>query len=321
MVVQGEMFMAEIRNSNRSPSVGEIADFLLYGKSGLNKYEIKKWVPLLGGTGLGDLFMGQAPELMDDTSYYGLNALLNGGNRASGGLGTLQPKRETFDAAMLGMDATGLASLTAKMGGNLSKAALNKMAIEAGNLSRRKFLKGSAAVAGGAALGGLMKLGKETGEQVAKHSTDNVAAKVAKEAPKKYKYNSLKEYSDGVKNYVNTNIDNLSGYGDTKEQIMKEILLGDEQLYTSMKAGEAHGFDNQQIEEILNEFSPQAKAEMKHFKDKVYPDLSYEHASAKYSDSLYNEPLDYDRLVEKEIDNDQWINYLDDYVNRNNYYK
>lgn len=264
--------------------MGAIADALLSGKSGLNEYEIKKWMPLIGGTGLGDMFMGQAPELVNDMSYYGPQAAFRGGNRVSGGLGTLQPKRETFDAAMLGMDATGLASLVTKMGGKLSKSALNKMAMEAGNLSRRDFLKGSAAVAGGAALGGLLKLGK--------HSTDNVAAKVAKEAPKRYKYNSLKEYSDGVNNYVNTNIDNLSGYGDTKEQIMKEILLGDEQLYTSMKAGEAHGFDNQQIKEILNEFSPQAKAEMKEFKNLYRSGYNQLGGDAYYGDLSWPDMLD-----------------------------
>ena len=267
---QDRTYMANIRNSQRSTSMGAIADALLSGKSGLNEYEIKKWMPLIGGTGLGDLFMGQAPELVNDISYYGPQAAFKGGNRASGGLGTLQPKRETFDAAMLGMDATGLAALTAKMGGNLSKAALNKMAIEAGNLSRRKFLKGSAAVAGSAALGGLLKLGKEAGEQVAKHSTDNIANKVAKEAPKKYKFNSLKEYNDYL-NDLSYDAENFMAKGRNLEY--KRFLAEEEEkLYNKIKfsketdrLGTVDLFDNP--EEVLNAFSPQAKAEMKIFKN------------------------------------------------------
>lgn len=245
--------------------MGAIADALLSGKSGLNEYEIKKWMPLIGGTGLGDMFMGQAPELVNDMSYYGPQAAFKGGNRVSGGLGTLQPKRETFDAAMLGMDATGLASLVTKMGGKLSKSALNKMAMEAGNLSRRDFLKGSAAVAGGAALGGLMKLGKETGEQVAKHSTDNVAAKVAKEAPKKYKFNSLKEYNDYLNDRSRVSSGGISPRGEETSYIDWDAKAGlaqeDEALYR-----EAKDLGGIEYEAKLNEFSPQAKAEMKNLK-------------------------------------------------------
>jgi len=286
MVVQDKAYMANIKNSNRSASMGAIADALLSGKSGLNEYEIKKWMPLIGGTGLGDIFMGQAPELVDDVSYYGPQAAFKGGNRASGGLGTLQPKRETFDAAMLGMDATGLASLVTKLGGKLSKSALNKMAIEAGNLSRRDFLKGSAAVAGGAALGGLLKLGRETGEQVAKHSTDNVVSTAAKDAPKKYKYNSPKEYADGLNRRPadeiapdlnpmydqelphNYNMVNDPKYVDGYSRYIKENLASnDEALYNKAKTLIAKDKPiNYQEADSFGAFSPQAKAEMKELK-------------------------------------------------------
>ena len=420
MVVQDKAYMANIKNSNRSASMGAIADALLSGKSGLNEYEIKKWLPLIGGTGLGDIFMGQAPELVDDVSYYGPQAAFKGGNRVSGGLGTLQPKRETFDAAMLGMDATGLASLVTKMGKgslNLAKSGLynnkinklistpkqeiddaynwsvsqganfptesegkawikdllsrskraaleekhdlpvdkvsemlknltqeqfqkergySKKAIDnwnsylstvekgknynldmdtiagleynptapnynelyksgqhplynrslnnlfkSGDLSRRDFLKGSAAVAGGVALGGLLKLGKETGEQVAKHSTDNVASKVAKEAPKKYKYNSLKEYADDLNRRTadeiapdlnpmydqelphNYNMVNDPKYVDGYSRYIKENLA----LYNKAKTLIAKDKPiNYQEADSFGAFSPQAKAEMKELK-------------------------------------------------------
>ena len=297
--------MANIKNSQRSASLGAIADALLSGKSGLNEYEIKKWMPLIGGTGLGDLFMGQAPELVNDISYYGPQAAFKGGNRVSGGLGTLQPKRETFDAAMLGMDATGLAALTAKLGGNLSKAALNKMAIEAGNLSRRNFLKGSAAVAGGAALGGLLKL--------AKHSTDNVANKVAKEAPKKYKFNSLKEYNDYL-NDLSYDAENFMAKG--RELEYKRFLAEEEEkLYNKIKfsketdrLGTVDLFDNP--EEVLNAFSPQAKAEMKHFKTK-YKAYTDSYNEMKLTDRYHPEFEDYAEGTPYP-DIEHWSFFLDD---------
>lgn len=135
-------------------------------------------------------------------------------------------------------------------------------------MDRRQFNKTAAASAAGAAVGGGLLSKFIPKAKVADKLPE--ATQVAKVADKiessPYKYNTLKEYLDNVDEYVTTNIDNLSGYGDTKEQIMKEILLCDEYLYTSMKAGQRAGFDKQHTKDVLNEFSPQAKKEMKEFK-------------------------------------------------------
>ena len=335
--------MDNIQATPRSDILGRIADLLKQGKEYANQYQVLPQVPMLGGTGLGDLFMGRAPELMDNISYDGIRGATRGGNLATGGIGTYGARPEVADAALLGMDVAGLGGL-AKLGG---KAAMRKMdksvedavyqaitrqfdlnkmepkhaaapwpkdtsaqallpprelwntvprempkakptiekAQEHINMSRRDFLKKSGAIAGSAALGGglLRKFSDNVVEDVVPKVLDNTATA----SIKKYKFNTLQDYIDNLKGLAADegeiayhengafdmgwdawddawyHPDNPNGY----DNFIKRRLLGDEQLYSSMKAGQADGFSPQEIEETLNMFSPQAKQEMKAFKD------------------------------------------------------
>jgi len=59
----------EIKASPRNQTLGKVADKLARLRDLANKYEVLPQVPLLGGTGIGDLLMGQAPEEVSNWSY------------------------------------------------------------------------------------------------------------------------------------------------------------------------------------------------------------------------------------------------------------
>lgn len=59
----------EIKASPRNQTLGKVADKLARLRDLANKYEVLPQVPLLGGTGIGDLLMGQAPEEISNWSY------------------------------------------------------------------------------------------------------------------------------------------------------------------------------------------------------------------------------------------------------------
>lgn len=61
--------MAEMKASPRNKTLGKVADKLARLRDLANKYEVLPQVPLLGGTGIGDLLMGQAPEEISNWSY------------------------------------------------------------------------------------------------------------------------------------------------------------------------------------------------------------------------------------------------------------
>lgn len=246
-----------ITNSPRNRYTGTLADTLSSAKAYGDQYEVSPWVPLLGGTGLGTLFMGKAPELVDDVSYQGLKALYRGGNLATGGIGTFQPDKRTFDAAMLGLDAAGITKgLTAL--GNLGEAGLNRVAKAADkrfSQSRRDFLKKSAALGGTAAIGGLglgalRQVGKETGEQV------------ATAAPSRYRFNTLNEYLKDVE----ARAEKANPYDGRpiseirREQRKSNILQNDAAMYKAAK--NPNDIQSKSNAYRLTEFSPQAKAEM-----------------------------------------------------------
>ena len=154
--------------------------------------------------------------------------------------------------------------------GTMSNFVLRK-AIEDGviNLSRRDFLKKSAGIAGGSAaasIPGAKLLQKFAPEERA------VTKEAIVEAAPSHEYNSLKDYLDDMVMFAKEDYkaaDLRYGPKFTKEQWLKERLLADEQLYSSMKAGQAHGFDENTTKRVLNSFSPQAKKEMKEFKKAV----------------------------------------------------
>lgn len=284
--------MDTIQTSPRNIYTGAAADALLAAKRGANKYEVKDWVPLLGGTGLGDLFMGKAPELADDISYQGLSALHRGGNLATGGIGTYGLDPRTVDAAFLGADAYGLG----KLGKYLAQRSGQKLLDGAHNVSRRDFLKKSTALGGTAALGGLglgalRTIGRESGE---------VAAKAA--GPQKYRFNSLKEYNDYLDEAADAEVSiarseaglpadyeprgTLSGSPFETANWKRNIAVQDENMYNAAKEAaknpnklapppmEVNPVTGESVSH-LNAFSPQAKAEMKAFKQQTADWINY----------------------------------------------
>lgn len=221
--------MPNLQASPRSDLLGFIADKLKAGKFFGNKYEILKQIPLLGGTGLGDLFLGNSPELSDDMSY-NLSSVIRGGNRATGGLGTYTLDKRSADLGMTLADALGIGTGTAKLGGKGLNTLLNKSGFDAtrraflegkasglnqptneaitstlstGNdilqtpVSRRNVLKGAVLAGGAVAAPSLLKnFSKEvehTVPKVAEHSIDNIV-----NSGIKHKYNTLAEYFDDV---------------------------------------------------------------------------------------------------------------------------
>lgn len=279
--------MPNLQASPRNGLLGFIADKLKSGKSYSNKYEILKQIPLLGGTGLGDLFLGNSPELTDDMSY-NLSSAIRGGNRATGGLGTYTLDKRSADLGMTLADALGIGTGVTKLGAKGLNSLLNKSGFDSSRraflegktsalnkptnetvtstlspideilktpVSRRNVLKG-AAVAGGVAVAPslLRNFSKDV---------EHVVPKVAETLQNKHMYDSLDEYLADVSHYshVSTDYPGLS-----PREIYKDVLQGDEQLYESMKAGQAQGFDEDYMKSLLNQFSPKAKQEMNIFK-------------------------------------------------------
>lgn len=236
--------MPNLQASPRSDLLGFIADKLKAGKFFGNKYEILKQIPLLGGTGLGDLFLGNSPELSDDMSY-NLSSVIRGGNRATGGLGTYTLDKRSADLGMTLADALGIGTGTAKLGGKGLNTLLNKSGFDAtrraflegkasglnqptneaitstlstGNdilqtpVSRRNVLKGAVLAGGAVAAPSLLKnFSKEvehTVPKVAEHSIDNIV-----NSGIKHKYNTLAEYFDDVtkssSKYYQDDLDNF----------------------------------------------------------------------------------------------------------------
>lgn len=221
--------MPNLQASPRSDLLGFIADKLKAGKSFGNKYEILKQIPLLGGTGLGDLFLGNSPELADDMSY-NLSSAIRGGNRATGGLGTYTLDKRSADLGMTLADALGIGTGIAKLGGKGLNTLLNKSGFDAtrraflegkasglnqptneaitstlstGNdilqtpVSRRNVLKGAVLAGGAVAAPSLLKnFSKEvehTVPKVVEHSIDNIV-----NSGIKHKYSTLSDYFKDV---------------------------------------------------------------------------------------------------------------------------
>lgn len=295
--------MDELKATPRNAVLGRLADVLQSGKDAANKYYILPQVPLVGGTGLGDLFMGKAPELFNDMSYDGIKAAIRGGNLATGGLGTYGARPAVADAALLGMDVAGLGK---GLGGISKKSAsvLYDKLLEGGtSLSRRDALKklgaiSGSAVAGGTGLGTLRKISDNTLADVvsaAPKIMDNVAATAAN----KYKFNTLADYFAYVRNladeegYIAYHEHGASDMGrDAWDEIfydpanpqgydsnVRRILKNDGEFYNTHKADIAAGREptpwRVEVDPNTGEFvsihadevlSPQAKQEMREYK-------------------------------------------------------
>ncbi len=262
--------MPNLQASPRSDLLGFIADKLKAGKSFGNKYEILKQIPLLGGTGLGDLFLGNSPELTDDMSY-NLSSAIRGGNRATGGLGTYTLDKRSADLGMTLADALGIGTGVAKLGGKGLNSLLNKSGFNAsrraflegkasglsqptneaitstlstGNdilqtpVSRRNVLKGAALAGGVAAAPSLLRnFSKEiehTIPKVAEHSVDNVV-----NSGIKHKYNTLAEY---ISDMDKKSYDYAFSEGTRLEELSR-LLKQDESTYKIHKSN-AKSYNN-----------------------------------------------------------------------------
>ena len=306
--------------SPRNSLLGYLSDKLATGKGYANKYEILPQIPLLGGTGLGDLFLGKSPELLDDMSY-NMSSAIRGGNRATGGLGTYTLDKRSADLGMTMADMYGLSKGLTSLGKYGAKKLIDKSgfdetrraflegkakgleeptndtvstSIDAINevlqkpISRRDLMKKSAIVAGGGAalaatpslLRNFAKEAEHTIPKVAEHAADNVAVNTVK----KYKYNTLKDYLDEV-----TQLSEEYGfYKDEQNDALFKLLKDDEYAYETAKRfkekygsiegyhnspqgiwDKQHGFDatsqGTNLQRV-DEFSPQAKQEMKALK-------------------------------------------------------
>jgi len=262
--------MGNLQTSSRNSILGTIADILSSGKTYANKYEILPQIPLLGGTGLGDLFLGKSPELLDDMSY-NISSVIRGGNRATGGLGTYTLDKRSADLAMTMADIYGLSKGISSLGKYGAKKLIDKSgfdetrraflegkakglaeptndtvstSIDAINnvlqkpISRRDLIKKSAIVAGGGAalaatptlLRNFAKEAEHTIPKVAEHAADNIAVNTSKN----YKFNTLQEYL----------IDAMERSGHHKywepdfdyfPDLLKEVLKQDEYAYETAK--------------------------------------------------------------------------------------
>jgi hypothetical protein len=260
--------------SPRGVASGALADTLLKAKAAGDRYEVKDWVPLLGGTGLGTMFMGNAPELFNDMSYYGPSAAIKGDNLATGGIGTYKPDPRTLDAAFLAADATGLASIGSKLG----KAGYRKVVDKAVGMpsieGRRDFMSKGAALAAATALGtGALKLGKQGMDALPKVA-DNAAATVAK----KYKYNNLGDYLKELDTLADRKATvEMAAIRDTSplfqsnaakmKAVKKREWLGKLAAENEANYAKQKGLKSKGDKEVLDAFSPQTKEEMRAFKE------------------------------------------------------
>lgn len=104
----------EIKASPRNRTLGKVADKLTRLKALANKYEVLPQVPLLGGTGIGDLLMGEAPEEVTNWSYGNLPMQVpEMSNIPQMKTGRAQSVADTL---FLGADIGALGGLAAKLG-------------------------------------------------------------------------------------------------------------------------------------------------------------------------------------------------------------
>ena len=196
--------------------------------------------------------------------------------------------------------------------------------------SRRNFIKGSAAVGAGTLLASKLKLIDDVLKQVPVEATKPATKEVTK-AVSKHKFNSLKEYNDYLNQeapkYVN-NIDpqnasawktKLANEDEALYKKVKEI----EELYNKGGTGSESFADyatHSNNRHVLDYFSPQAKAEMKQFKQ-IVDEYKWDNAGGKMYDEnphMYNYPdMDTEKLINKyyEKDTTHWSDLLDDYIN------
>lgn len=309
--------MADLKAPKRNDVIGRLADILQSGKDTANQYQILPQVPLIGGTGLGDMFMGKAPELINDISYDGLQAAIRGGNTATGGIGTYGARPAVADAALLGLDVAGIGKGLGGLSRRSASAIYDKLVSGGTSLSRRDALKKLGAITGGAAVtGGTLGVARKLLDNVATDVAPKIADNVAVQAAKKYKFNSLGEYIASVKHRAKEEARIQAeefGIGFSEKDLpnsvddwTRQMLKQDEDFYTNYKLRtsseleptpweidynpETNQFTSLFADEVL---SPQAKQEMKDFKTattKLHTDYGGTNPNTQWLEWIVNAP-------------------------------
>lgn len=119
---------ATIGPTPRNPVMGGVADFVRGVRDLANEYEIKQFVPLLGGMGVGDLLMGKSPEELEEWAYG--NAPMRVPEMTSVPMIKTGRKEQLADTMFLGMDAVGLG----KSAGVVARTTAKKLGPKAGQM-------------------------------------------------------------------------------------------------------------------------------------------------------------------------------------------
>jgi hypothetical protein len=132
--------MGEIKPTPRNPVMGGVADFVRGVRDLANQYEIKNFVPLLGGMGVGDLLLGKSPEELEEWAYG--NAPMTMPPSGTGGFVPVMKtgrREQLADTVFLGADAAGLGKGLGVAGKALAK--------ETGKQLNRAILDGTGPLA------------------------------------------------------------------------------------------------------------------------------------------------------------------------------
>jgi hypothetical protein len=133
--------MPEMRATPRNPAMGGVADFVRGVRDLANQYEIKDFVPLLGGMGVGDLLLGKSPEELEEWAYG--NSPMRIPEMSNVPIVKTGRKEQLMDTMFLGVDAAGIG----KGAGVAGKAAAKKLGPKAaemveGALQRQGLMPG-----------------------------------------------------------------------------------------------------------------------------------------------------------------------------------
>jgi len=115
----------------RNPIMGGVADFVRGVRTLANQYEIKEFVPLLGGMGVGDLLVGKSPEELEQWAY-GNSPITMPPSGTGGYIPIVKTgrKEQLLDTMLLGVDAVGLG----KSAGVAGRAAVKKLGPKAADM-------------------------------------------------------------------------------------------------------------------------------------------------------------------------------------------
>lgn len=146
MTDAGPRITGEIRPTPRNPVLGSVADFVRNVRDLANQYEIKEFVPLLGGMGIGDLLMGQSPEEIEEWAYG--NAPMRIPETSNVPIVKTGRKEQLMDTMFLGVDAAGLGKGAGIAGKAAAKSLGPKAAEMAGDFLQKQGLIMNAAPPG-----------------------------------------------------------------------------------------------------------------------------------------------------------------------------